>query len=141
MINDEIYSTLAKTDPFGILEPEVLKALSEKMEVKTYAANTYVFKTGTPSLDALFIIQSGLAEMVVVNDKGLEMVIGLRRPYDFFGETVVLSQQRYPGAIRAKENLVCCLVYRKDLEKLIYDYPEFCGFFQRAAGRENAVSV
>lgn len=129
MINDEIYSTLAKTDPFGILEPEVLKALSEKMEVKTYAANTYVFKTGTPSLDALFIIQSGLAEMMVVNDKGLEMVIGLRRPHDFFGETVVLSQQRYPGAIRAKENLVCCLVYRKDLEKLIYDYPEFCGFF------------
>ena len=129
MINDEIYSTLAKTDPFGILEPEVLKALSEKIEVKTYAANTYVFKTGTPSLDALFIIQSGLAEMVVVNDKGLEMVIGLRRPYDFFGETVVLSQQRYPGAIRAKENLACCLVYRRDLEKLIYDYPEFCGFF------------
>lgn len=129
MSKDEIYNTLVRTDPFEILEPEVLKALSEKIEVKTYATNTYVFKTGTPSLDALFIIQSGLAEMVVVDDKGQEMVIGLRRPYDFFGETVVLSQQRYPGAVRAKENLVCCLVYRRDLEKLIYDYPEFCGFF------------
>jgi len=129
MNSDEIYNTLVKTDPFEILAPEVLKVLSEKVEVKAYATNTYVFKTGAPSLDALFIIQSGLAEMVVVNDKGSEMVIGLRRPYDFFGETVVLSQQRYPGAIRAKEKLVCCLVHRKDLEKLIYDHPEFCGFF------------
>jgi len=129
MNSDEIYSTLVKTDPFEILESETLKALSEKVEVNTYAANTYVFKAGTPSLDVLFIIHSGLAEMVVVNDKGAEMVIGLRRPCDFFGETVVLSQQRYPGAIRAKEKLVCCLVHRRDLEKLIYDYPEFCGFF------------
>ncbi|AOY57905.1 MULTISPECIES: DUF294 nucleotidyltransferase-like domain-containing protein [Desulfococcus] len=129
MNTDEIYKTLVKTDPFEILAPEVLAALAEKVEVKTYAANTYVFKTGTPSLDVLFIIHSGLAETVVVNDKGSEMVIGLRRPYDFFGETVVLSQQCYPGAVRAKEKLVCCLVHRKDLEKLIYDHPEFCGFF------------
>lgn len=129
MNSDDIYGTLTRTDPFGILEPEVLRELAEKIETRVYAPNTYVFKTGMQSLDVLFIIHAGLAEMIVVDDKGVEMVIGLRRPFDFFGETVVLSQQRYPGAIRAKEQLVCCLVHRRDLEKLIYDYPEFCGFF------------
>ncbi len=129
MDKKDVYKTLARTDPFGILEPDVLRSLAEKIVLKTYAPNTYVFKTGTPSMDALFVIHSGLAEMIVIDDKGLEMVIGLRRPFDFFGETVVLSQQRYPGAIRVKEELSCFLVYRRDLERLIYEHPDFCGFF------------
>ncbi len=129
MNQQEIYEVLARTDPFEILETEVLKDLAGKVEVRTYNANAYVFRQGESSMDVLFIIASGLAELVVTNGRGVETVIGLRRTYDFFGETVVLSQLRYPSAVRAKNELICCMVSRRNLEQLMYNYPEFCGFF------------
>ncbi|GBC62696.1 hypothetical protein DENIS_3673 [Desulfonema ishimotonii] len=129
MNSAEIFDVLMRTDPFEMLAEDVLKMLAEKTEVRTYPANTYVFKQGDASIDALYIIVSGLVELTVSNDRGEETVIGLKRQNDFFGETVVLSRQRYPGAARVKKRLTCCLVFREDLEKLIYSYPEFCGFF------------
>jgi len=125
----EIYEILAGTDPFEILEPEVLRDLAEKVEIRTYNANAYIFRQGEPSQDVLFLIASGLAEVVVTSGRGVETVIGLRRAYDFFGETVVLSQHRYPSAVRAKNEMICCLISRRNLEHLMYHYPDFCGFF------------
>lgn len=129
METHEILNILMKTDPFEMLETEVLRELAGKTEIREYHPNTYIFRQGNPSLDYLFIIASGLAEVLVTNDRGAESVIGLRRSYDFFGETTVLSQQRYPGSIRAREPLTCILIQRKDLEELIYNHPEFSGFF------------
>ncbi|OQY55086.1 MAG: hypothetical protein B6245_20345 [Desulfobacteraceae bacterium 4572_88] len=129
MNKNEIVNVLIRTDPFEMLEPEVLKKVAGQVETREYAENTYVFKQGYPSLDCLFIIASGLVEILVSNDRGVETVVGLRRACDFFGETTVLSQQQYPASARVKEKLVCCLIRRKDLESLIYNYPEFTGFF------------
>jgi len=129
MEDHEILTVLKRTDPFEILEADVLKQLSKKTGVKSYAPNSYVFRQGEQSLDRLFIIASGLVEITVTNDRGLESVVGLRRAYDFLGETVILSQQRYPGSARAKESLVCLVITRKQFEKLIYEHPEFSSFF------------
>jgi CBS domain-containing protein len=129
MEDHEILTVLKRTDPFEILEADVLKQLSKKTGVKAYTPNSYVFRQGDQSLDRLFIIASGLVEITVTNDRGLESVVGLRRAYDFLGETVILSQQRYPGSARAKEGLVCLVISRKQFEKLIYSYPEFSSFF------------
>lgn len=118
-----------RTDPFEMLESEVLEELAEKIEVREYPPNTYVFKQGEPSLDCMFVIVSGLMEITVTNDRGVETVVGLRRYFDFFGETTVLSQQRYSASARVKDHLTCCLIQRKDLEGLIYNHPEFSGFF------------
>jgi CBS domain-containing protein len=129
MEDHEILTVLKRTDPFEILEADVLKQLSKKTGVKAYSPNSYVFRQGDQSLDRLFIIASGLVEITVTNDRGLESVVGLRRAYDFLGETVILSQQRYPGSARAKEGLVCLVITRKQFEKLIYNHPEFSSFF------------
>jgi len=129
MEDHEILTVLKRTDPFEILEADVLKQLSKKTGVKAYSPNSYVFRQGDQSLDRLFVIATGLVEITVTNDRGLESVVGLRRAYDFLGETVILSQQRYPGSARAKEGLVCLVITRKQFEKLIYDHPEFSSFF------------
>ncbi|MFP4347153.1 MAG: DUF294 nucleotidyltransferase-like domain-containing protein [Desulfococcaceae bacterium] len=126
---DSIIKTLARTNPFEMLPDAVLNETVQKVKVETYTAGTYVFKQGEPSLDCLFVVMSGSADIVVTDDRGQESVVGFRRRYDFFGETVVLSRERYPGSARAHEDLVCCLIFRKDLERLIYAHPEFSGFF------------
>ena len=129
MLKNEILNVLMHTDPFEMLDTEVLSNLAETMESRHYPPDAYVFKQGTPSQDCLFIIASGLVEITSANDRGIETVVGIRRPYDFFSETVVLSQQRYPASARVREALICCLVKKQDLERLIYTYPEFSGFF------------
>jgi len=129
MDNDKLLNILIKTDPFEILETDVLLELTRKIEVRNFQANSFVFKQGEPSQDALFIVASGLVELVVNNERGDETVIGLKRAYDFFGETVVLSRQRYPASVRVKRDITCCLIFRKDLENLMYKYPKFSGFF------------
>ncbi len=129
MLKNEILNVLMHTDPFEMLDTEVLSNLAETMESRHYPPDAYVFKQDTPSQDCLFIIASGLVEITSANDRGIETVVGIRRPYDFFSETVVLSQQRYPASARVREALICCLVKKQDLERLIYTYPEFSGFF------------
>lgn len=126
---DEIMSVLKKTDPFEILDDDVLKNLSQQIAIKTYLPNSYIFRQGEQSLDKLFVIASGMVEITVTNDRGFESVVGLRRANDFFGETVILSQQRYPGSARAKLDMVCLVITRKEFEKLIYNHSEFSSFF------------
>lgn len=122
-------NVLMKTAPFKMLGTEVLKALADKTEIKEYEPNAYVFRQDDPGLGCLFVVVSGLAEILVTNGRGAETVVGIRCPYDFFGETTVLSRQRYPGSARAREHLSCCVIKRRDLEDLIHNHPDFSAFF------------
>ena len=125
----EIKAVLARTNPFELLGDDALASLAEKVAVQTYAPGSYVFRQGDPSRDCLFIIARGQVEITLSDGGGQASVAGFRKPYDFFGETVVLSRERYPGGARVREPLVCCTVSRPDLENLIYRNPEFSGFF------------
>lgn len=129
MKTDDLLQVLGRTDPFALLDREVLSPLCREITVNAFNKGAYLFRQGDPSCDCLFIIANGLVEILVEDDCRVETVVGLRRAYDFFGETVVLSGQRYPGSARAKGELTCLCLYRKDLESLIYSHPEFSGFF------------
>jgi CRP-like cAMP-binding protein len=54
MEDHEILTVLKKTDPFEILEADVLKQLSKKTGVKAYSPNSYAFRQGDQSLDISF---------------------------------------------------------------------------------------
>lgn len=126
---EDLVAILGRTDPFALLDREILVPLCPGITISSFKKGDYVFRQGDPSCDCLFVIANGLVEILVDDDCRVESVVGLRRAYDFFGETVVLSGQRYPGSARAKEGLTCLRLYRKDLESLIYSQPGFSGFF------------
>ena len=129
METDALVAILKQTDPFALLEPEALVPVCQGLTVREFDARAYIFRQGDPSCDCLFVIAQGLVEILVEDDCRVESTVGLRRVFDFFGETVVLSGQRYPGSARAKEALTCLCIHRSDLEALIYGHPEFSGFF------------
>ncbi len=129
MTKQEILETLLKSDPFELLPESVLEDLAEKVQTRSYPPGGYVFKQGDQSRDCMFIVVSGLVEITVTSDRGAESVVGLRRAHDFFAETVVLSQQRYPASARVREELTALVIPRPLLERLIHAHPEFSGFF------------
>ncbi|MFO7883325.1 MAG: DUF294 nucleotidyltransferase-like domain-containing protein [Desulfobacteraceae bacterium] len=129
MTEKEIREILKNIEPFSLLEDKVIRDISKKVLVKTFKNGEYIFKQGDPSLDTLFVVIEGMAEIIVTNERGVESVVGLRKTGNFFSETVVLSRQNYPAAARAKDNLSCILISREDLEHLIHNYSEFSGYF------------
>ncbi len=129
MKTEDLLDILGRTDPFALLDREILGPLCRGITISTFKKGDYVFRQGDPGCDCLFVIAHGLVEILVEDDCQVESVVGLRRAYDFFGETVVLSNQHYPGSARAKGELTCLRLYREDLESLIYSKPEFSGFF------------
>jgi len=120
---------LTRTDPFEILAPEVLDKVAAGLERHAYADGETIFRQGEASQDRLFIVADGLVELLVAAEDQPQTVVGVRRRYDFFGETVVLSQAFYPGTARARGDTVCLSLDRLALEDLIYRFPEFSGFF------------
>nr|WP_320014189.1 cyclic nucleotide-binding domain-containing protein [uncultured Desulfobacter sp.] len=125
----EIVEVLKKIEPFNTLGNDVLENLSAIVSVNKFKPRTYIFKKGEPSLEALFILVSGLLELTVTSDRGFESVVGLRKPGDFFSEAVVLSGQPYPVSARVREDLICIKIHRRDLEILIYNHPSFFKLF------------
>ncbi|MHB1651156.1 MAG: DUF294 nucleotidyltransferase-like domain-containing protein [Desulfitobacteriaceae bacterium] len=122
-------SILKDFQPFNNLPEEILEELQPKLLKKTYPKDSFVFTQGQRTLGYLFIVVSGLAEIVLRNEKGLENVVGLRHPKEFFGETVLLTGKRYPASVRALEDLTCYQLERQTFEQLLQTNQEFAGYF------------
>ncbi|MFZ5873415.1 MAG: putative nucleotidyltransferase substrate binding domain-containing protein [Bacillota bacterium] len=122
---------LRSITPFSSLSEAVLEEIAPETRLRAFPKGTYVFRQGTPSLQALFIVVEGLAEVTVTNNQGRESVVGFRHPHDFFGETVVLTDEDYPGSVRARKDLTCLEIPREVFERLMYHHPEVSRFFSR----------
>lgn len=130
-MSTDMVKVLKSVTPFNSLTLDVLNELVPRLKVQTYPPGTYVFRQGDPSHQCLFIISQGSAEVVISNEKGIESVVGFRQRFDFFGETVVLTDRTYPASVRAKDRLTCYLLPRHELEKLISSHSDFAGFFSQ----------
>lgn len=124
-----VAQVLARAEPFDILDQAQRDALVAVVKVEAWPLHQYVFRQGQPSLGRLFIVAEGLVEITVAAESGEESVVGVRRPYDFFGETVVLSEQRYPASARVRQPLTAVCIERRDLERLIHANVALAGFF------------
>jgi CBS domain-containing protein len=113
MKTEDLLAILGRTDPFALLERDILSPFCRGITVNTFKKGAYIFRQGEASRDCLFVIASGLVEILVEDDCRAESVVGLRRAYDFFGETVVLSGQRYPGRHGPSKRRPACVFFEK----------------------------
>lgn len=128
---EDVVRTLRSITPFSALDEAVLAEVGNRAELRRFPRGAYVFKQGTPSRHALFVVADGLAEVTVTNSHGQENIVGYRHPQDFFGETVVLTDEDYPGSVLAKDDLTCVIIPREVFERLMYHHPEVAKFFSR----------
>ncbi|MBC7336750.1 MAG: cyclic nucleotide-binding domain-containing protein, partial [Clostridia bacterium] len=130
-MNEEILSLLESSAPFSSLSREELLALLPEVRQKTYRPGAFVLRQGTPSLNHLFLVAAGRAEIVVSGDGGMETVVGQRRRGEVFGETVILTGKSYPASVRAAEELTCLVFTRHRIEELLLRNPGFASFFSQ----------
>lgn len=120
---------IAKTPPFDHLDSETLADLAEKVEVASYPKNSYVVKQDDKPERLLYIVVSGLLKLIMSSNKGDDITVALRRPYELFGETGFLTGKRFPGSILVMEDAELLIIRGEDFDQLLYKNPNFAGFF------------
>ncbi|MFZ5900575.1 MAG: DUF294 nucleotidyltransferase-like domain-containing protein [Bacillota bacterium] len=128
MPNDLVEELKALT-PFKALDEENIAKLASSIELRRFQPGTYVFRQGDPALGHVFIVMSGLAEVTLTNDRGIETVVGFRRRGDLFGETVIWSAKHYSGSVRAKDELECLAIPVGTFQKFINNFPVVAAYF------------
>lgn len=128
---ETVIALVQKTPPFSELDKRDLQKHAGEFAVRLYPKGTYVFRQGEPSQEVLFVVVEGLVEIILPADTGEEKTVSLRRPSEFFGETVFFSTDTYPVSTRAAEETRCLLVSRRCFEELMATNPGFAGYFSK----------
>lgn len=91
---------LSRVPIFSMLDPLELTQLHSEAEIVTAAAGDYVFRAGDPG-DALYIVESGLLEVVLDEETVSERTLNALFQGDFFGEMALLTQGSRTASVRA----------------------------------------
>src|SRR5918994_1514647 len=94
MTNLTVNPTVLKTVPlFSLLSDHQLAALFPAIQHRSYPRHSFMLRAGEKS-DALYIILSGRAKVVIDDGEGREVTLTTIGPSEFFGEMSVISRLR-----------------------------------------------
>jgi CBS domain-containing protein len=121
----DIASFLAGVPPFDVLDNDIIAAIVDRIELRGYLKGVYVYRQGESSLQSIFIIISGSAEVTVLSDHDEKIVTGTLTELMIFGTTGFFLHEPYPASVRAATNLFCLLIPYEVLESIRNQVPEF----------------
>lgn len=127
----EIIRVLSKTMPFSFLGDEPVARIASMARVAHYPAGSFIFREGERSKRTLFLVLEGQAR-AVAGFGGEEAVTTVRKRGDFFGVTVLLSDEPYPLSMLASEELTCLLIAEDAFQEALTDNSRFADYFTKA---------
>jgi len=127
-----LIKTLHETEPFNQLSEEVFEQLNQAAILEKFPAQVHIFnQTDAPS-GYLYVIKSGLVEIVVLTPGGVEMIVDYRKEGSFFGGTPVFTEGGYTAGARTAKETECYLIPKDILVKTAENYPHITEFFTKA---------
>ena len=126
----ELFDILKTTTPFSFLENQTISTIIEAATVKSYVKDSFVFREGEPSKQTLFFVLAGKAKALVRlgNEESVTTIRGIG---DFFGVTVLLSDEAYPISMVVAEDLTCMLISQKSFQQTLAGNSQFADFFTK----------
>ena len=108
---------LRKVPMFAKLEPSKLKLLAFTSEYQTFEDGEILFHAGDPA-DCAFVILGGEVEILTKTDAG-DLVVGVLRDHQIFGELALLNKTARSATLRAKNRLEVLRITDEVFLKLI----------------------
>ncbi len=127
-----LIKTLRETKPFNQLPEEIFTELNQSAEIKTFPAQTLIFDQHAQPTGFLYVIKSGLVEIVVQPPGDVEMVVDYRKEGAFFGGTPIFTGQGYSAGARTVKKSECYLIPKQLLTQIAVNYPHITEFFNQA---------
>lgn len=122
---------LRETEPFDRLAEESFNALADAARSEVYPAGTFIFHQKDAPTGWLYVIRSGLVEIVVSSPGGGDMVVDYRKEGQFFGGTPIFSGEPYTGGARAALRTECWLIPEAALKAVAARHPLVRAYFTR----------
>lgn len=122
---------LKDTEPFNQLPETVFAALNQAAISKKYPAHFHIFNQHDPPSNYLYIVKSGLVEIVALTPGGVEMVVASRAQGTFFGGTPIFTNSPYTAGARTVTATECYLLPAELLLKAAKDYPQLSEYFTK----------
>jgi CRP-like cAMP-binding protein len=115
---------LSAIDVFRDLPRSEVERLAETTTMYTVPKGRVIYRPGEYS-SALFLLKKGRVQIVRQSSDGKRLILATLGPETFFGEMALIGQ-RFPqdSTAEAVDDAVVCVLSRRDLERLIMDYPK-----------------
>ena len=98
-----------KTVPlFSLFSDHELAALLPALQHRSYARNACILRSGDLT-DALYIILSGRARVLIDDGEGREVILNLLGPNEFFGEMSLIDERPRSASVEALD--ACEILY------------------------------
>jgi CRP/FNR family cyclic AMP-dependent transcriptional regulator len=103
MTNLAVNPTILKTVPlFSLFSDHQLAALFPAIQHRSYPRHSFMLRAGERS-DALYIILSGRAKIVIDDGEGREVTLTTIGPSEFFGEMSLIDEKPRSASVEALE--------------------------------------
>ncbi|MBE0502238.1 MAG: CBS domain-containing protein [Desulfuromonadales bacterium] len=127
-----LFKQLRETEPFNQLPDEVFTEFSHAAIQKKIPAHVYIFNQHDQPTGYLYVIKSGLVEIVALTPGGVQMVVDYRKEGSFFGGTPIFTNEPYTAGARTVRETECYLIPRELLLQAASRYPRISEYFVRA---------
>jgi CBS domain-containing protein len=127
-----LIKSLSETEPFNQLPEEIFTELNQSAEIKNFPAQTLIFNQHAQPTGFLYVIKSGLVEIVVQPPGGVEMIVDYRNEGAFFGGTPIFTSEGYSAGARTVKETECYLIPKSILSRIAVNYPHITEFFNHA---------
>ena len=113
------YSRMKMFQPFALLEPEKMLAITDKLIEKSFKAGENVIKQGDKEIDGYYIIKSGRVAVLKESEgKEPEQIAALGEG-ESFGEEAIIREHARNATIQALEDTRVLLLSKKDFNTLL----------------------
>jgi uncharacterized membrane protein len=107
---------------FSLLDDDELNVLAAQVEIREFATNQRIYKTGEPS-DRAYVVLSGAVEVTLLDEDGQEVVFSSPHHGEAFGFASMLENTPHQTTAVASEPTTCLEVDRHDLSTLLERKP------------------
>lgn len=123
---------LQDAEPFRQLPEETIAELNKAAATRKFPAHVHIFNQDDPPTGYLYVIKSGIVEIVAVTPGGGEMIVDYRKEGSIFGGTPVFTKESYTAGARTARDTECYLIPADLLAETAEQYPQITEFFNRA---------
>jgi len=130
MNSSELKELLRATTAFSILSDRELDHLANRFELIHFSLGQDVVRAGDEA-EAFFIVYSGRARVIAIDQAGQETTIGNLTRGDSFGEQGILTKSQRNYTIRASTDLVALRLAKVDFDDLVERHTRVREYFDK----------
>jgi len=107
---------------FSLLDDEELNVLAAQVEIREFAANQRIYKTGEQS-ERAYVVLAGAVEVTLLDEDGQEVIFSTPHHGEAFGFASMLEATPHQTTAIATEPTTCLEIDRNDLSALLEKKP------------------